>query len=150
MIDPRRAFCTVVALIALSAVIGSTSAAQQRDGDGDQKPTLAMRATPPVGFTPLRVSASVDVRGGADDYAEFYCAAVEWEWGDGTMSESSSDCDPYEAGQSTIERRFRAEHVYRQAGTYRVVFRLKQRDRTVAFTSARVQVRPGIRDGFGG
>ena len=71
----------------------------QKAGD-DKKPSLSLKATPPLGFSPLRVHASVDVRGGADDSADFYCPAIEWDWGDGTMSESSEDCDPYEAGKA--------------------------------------------------
>jgi hypothetical protein len=92
----------------------------------------------------------VDVRGGSDDYADFYCPSIEWDWGDGTVSESSEDCDPYEAGKSTIRRRFSAEHVFRQSGTFQVFFRLKQNDKTIAASSANIQVRAGLRDGFDG
>jgi len=115
----------------------------------DKKPSLSLKANPPVGFSPLRVRLVVDVKGGADDYAQFYCPSIEWAWGDGTESESSEDCDPYEAGVSSIKRRWSTEHVFRQAGTYRVFFRLKQNNRIVATSSANVQVRAGIRDGFG-
>lgn len=115
----------------------------------DKKPSLSLKANPPVGFSPLRVRLVVDVKGGADDYAQFYCPSIEWAWGDGTESESSEDCDPYEAGVSSIKRRWSTEHVFRQAGTYRVFFRLKQNNRIVAASSANVQVRAGVRDGFG-
>jgi hypothetical protein len=115
----------------------------------DKKPSLSLKANPPVGFSPLRVRLVVDVKGGADDYAQFYCPSIEWAWGDGTESESSEDCDPYEAGVSSIKRRWTIEHVFRQAGTYRVFFRLKQSNRIVAASSANVQVRAGVRDGFG-
>jgi hypothetical protein len=94
------------------------------------------------------VRVAAEVRGGSDDYAEFYCASVEWEWGDGTTSENSSDCDPYEAGKSTIRRAYTAEHVYRQGGNFRVFFRLKQKDRVVGATSANVQVRSGAGEGY--
>jgi len=91
----------------------------------------------------------VDVRGGADDYAEFYCPAVEWDWGDGTVSGNSEDCDPYQPGKSTIKRRYSIEHVFRQPGTFQVFFRLKQRDRVIAASSSNIQVRAGVRDEFG-
>ena len=97
-----------------------------------------------MGFSPLRVRLGVDVRGGSDDYAEFYCASVEWDWGDGTMSENSSDCEPYEAGKSTIRRRFTAEHTYRQQGNFKVIFKLKQKTRVVGSASVNVQVRSGL------
>jgi hypothetical protein len=113
-----------------------------------KRPRITVRVTPPAGFTPLRVRASADLRDGSDDYAEFYCATVEWDWGDGTISENTTDCDPYEAGKSQIRRRFTADHVYRQAGAYRIAFRLKQKTRQVGGGVAAVQVRSGAGEGF--
>jgi hypothetical protein len=144
MTDPRRASCTLVATLAVCLTV--VLQAQQAE---PKKPSLSLRATPPVGFTPLRVVTSVDVKDGSDDYADFYCAGVEWDWGDGTISESSSDCDPYEAGKSTIRRRFTADHIFRQPGQYKVVFKLKQKTKQVGAVSTNVQVRGGVGDGFG-
>ena len=76
-----------MALFALLAPGFQTSYAQQTTA---KKPSLSLKATPPFGVSPLRVHAVVDIRDGSDDYAEFYCAAVEWEWGDGTVSGNSS------------------------------------------------------------
>jgi hypothetical protein len=115
----------------------------------DKKPSLSLKATPPLGFSPLRVRVVVDVRGGASDYADFYCPKIEWDWGDGTISENSEDCEPYEAGRSEIRRRFSAEHVFRQSGAYRVMFRLKQKNKVVASSSSNVQVRSGVREDVG-
>ena len=145
MTDPRRASC---ALAAAFAILLPTHAAQGQQAEA-RKPSLSLRATPPVGFTPLRVRVVADVRDGSDDYAEFYCAAVEWDWGDGTVSENSSDCDPYEAGKSTIRRLYTADHIYRQQGQYRLTFRLKQKTKPVAASSTNVQVRAGVGDDFG-
>lgn len=143
--SPRVA-CTI---IAAAVLIGAHTGLLGAQGRGsDQKPSLSLRATPPVGFSPLRVRLAVDVTGGSDDYADFYCASVEWDWGDGTTSESSSDCDPYEAGKSTIRRRFTTDHVYRNQGNYRIFFRLKQKNRVVGAASANVQVRAGSGEGF--
>jgi hypothetical protein len=146
MIHPRPAVW-LLAVLAVALATGSASGAQ-RGGD-DKKPSLSLRATPPVGFSPLRVRFVVDVRGGADDYADFYCPAIEWDWGDGTISGNSEDCDPYQPGKSTIRRRYSIEHVFRQPGTFQVFFRLKQRDRVIAASSSNVQVRAGVRDEFG-
>ena len=142
MAHQRRAFCTLAAVA--GALLASThaTAAQQRNAD-DKKPSLSLKVTPPLGFSPLRVRAVVDVRGGSDDNAEFYCAGMEWDWGDGTVSENSSDCDPYEAGKSTIKRRFTADHVFRQEGTQKIVFRLKQKTKVVGSATASIQVRAG-------
>ena len=144
----RRAFCTLASVFAL-ALSSGVAVDAQRDST-DRKPSLSLRATPPVGFSPLRVRVVVDVRGGPNDYADFYCPTIEWEWGDGTVSESAEDCDPYEPGKSTIRRRFTAEHIFRQSGTFQVYFRLKQKDKTIAASSGNVQVRAGLRDGFDG
>jgi hypothetical protein len=62
------------------------------------------------------VHASVDVRGGADDSERFLLPAIAWDWGDGTVSETSEDCDPYQEGTSTIRRRFSADHTFQQGG----------------------------------
>jgi hypothetical protein len=120
----------------------------QKQGD-DKRPTLALKVTPPLGFSPLRVHASIDVRGGADDTIDFYCPTIEWDWGDGTISETSEDCEPYQEGTSSIRRRFSADHTFQQGGAYRVLFRLKQKSRVVASASSNVQVRAGVRDDFG-
>ena len=144
MTDLRRVVCTVVAALGVCLVAGLHG--QQTE---PKKPSLSLKATPPVGFTPLRVVVAVDVKDGSDDYADFYCAGVEWDWGDGTISENSSDCDPYQAGKSTIRRRFTADHIYRQQGQFKVTFKLKQKNKQVAAVSTNVQVRGGVGDGFG-
>lgn len=142
MVHSRRAFCTLAAVAAALLAATHATAAQQRNAD-DKKPSLSLKVTPPLGFSPLRVRAVIDVRGGSDDFAEFYCAGMEWDWGDGTVSESASDCDPYEAGKSTIKRRFTADHVFRQEGTQKIVFRLKQKTKVVGSATASIQVRAG-------
>ena len=147
MLHPRRALVALIAVPVLTWSFGTTFGADKTSED--KKPSLSLRATPPVGFSPLRVHVVVDIRGGSDDYVEFYCPSVQWDWGDGTVSENSEDCEPYHAGKSTIRRRFSSEHVFRQSGTFRVMFRLKQRDKAIAISSANVQVRTGVREEFG-
>jgi hypothetical protein len=141
-----RASCTIAALAAVLVATAASTAAQ-RDG-ADKKPSLSLKATPPAGFAPLRVHAIVDVRGGANDNAEFYCATVQWDWDDGTISENSEDCDPYEAGKSSIKRRYTGDHTFRLSGDYRVTFRLKQKDRVIASTTTTLTVRAGATEGF--
>ncbi len=145
MIHPYSVGCTFVAAVALLLPLGLRAQTTAEP----KKPTLAIRATPPVGFAPLRVRTAVEVRDGSDDYADFYCATVEWDWGDGTISENTSDCNPYEAGKSTIQRRFSADHIYRQGGGYRIVFRLKQKTKAVASATTSIQDRSGAGEGFG-
>ena len=147
MTDSCRMRRIHLALIAAALLAQSGVGAQQQPEP--RKPSVSVRVTPPVGFTPLRVHAAAELRNGSDDYADFYCAAVEWDWGDGTMSESSSDCDPYQAGKSTIQRRFSADHMYRQGGAFRVAFRLKQKTKVVGGATTNVTVRSGASEGFG-
>ena len=137
MNDHRRIACTLIAAL---VVLLSAPALHGQQAEA-KKPSLSLRVTPPVGFSPLRVRVVAEIRDGSDDYADFYCAGIEWEWGDGTVSESASDCEPYEAGKSTIRRMFSADHVYRQAGQFRVIFKLKQKTRQVAAVSSNIQVR---------
>ena len=81
--------------------------------------------------------------GGANDYQDFYCPTVEWDWGDDTRSESSADCDPYVAGTSEIRRRYTVEHRFTRAGSYKLYVRFKQRDREVGAGSTTITIRPG-------
>jgi hypothetical protein len=124
--------------------VGNPADALQRASEDNKKPSVALRATPPMGFAPLKVRVVADIRGGPDDWADFYCASVEWDWADGTTSESSEDCEPYQEGKSTITRRFTAEHTFRTGGDYDVAFRLKQKKRVVSHTKVIVRVRGGL------
>ena len=78
----------------------------------NKKPSISVKLNPRSGFSPLRVVATAELTGGPNDFEDFYCASVEWDWGDGTKSESKQDCDPFEAGKSEIKRRFAQEHIF--------------------------------------
>ncbi len=101
-------------------------------------------------MAPARVVLTAELVGGDDDFEDFYCPAIEWEWGDGTKSESSTDCAPYEPGKSEIKRRFTVEHVFRtgRPNGFRVTVHLKRRDKSVGAATVNIQVRPGLRDGL--
>lgn len=119
-----------------------------------KKPSISVRANPTAGFSPLRVVLTAEIKGGANDYEDFYCASVEWEWGDDTKSETKADCDPYEAGKSEIKRRYVIEHTFRSftdmSATptgpvqYRVKFLLKQKNKVVGSGHTMVEIRSGI------
>ena len=98
---------------------------------GNKKPSLALKATPAVSFAPARVVVVAEVKGGANDFEEFYCPTVEWEWGDLTTSTAEADCEPYEAGKSEIRRRYTVEHRYKNPGGFRIVLRLKKGTKVV-------------------
>jgi len=136
--------------VVLSATLATAAVGQKTDKDKEnsdnKRPQVRLRAQPVIAMAPARVVLTAELVGGANDFEEFYCPTIEWEWGDGTQSESSSDCAPYEPGKSEIKRRYTVEHVFR-AGVYRVMFHLKRRDKSVGAASVNIQVRPGLRDG---
>jgi hypothetical protein len=139
------------ASLVVAATLGVSAGAQKADKDAkdnpDRRPKVTLKAQPVIAMAPARVVLTAELNGGANDFEEFYCPTVEWEWGDGTHSESSSDCAPYEPGKSEIKRRYTVEHVFR-AGAYRVMFHLKRSNRSVGNASVNIQIRPGLRDGY--
>ena len=130
-------------VLALSVMLALAAATAD---DKPKKPKISVKANPAMAISPARVVASADISGGPDDFEEFYCAAVEWDWGDDTRSNNSADCDPYEAGKSEIKRRFTADHTYRTAGDYRIQFRLKKKDKSIAAATTSVKIKPGLGD----
>lgn len=107
-------------------------------GPRPNKPRLDARATPRIAFTPVDVLVVAELNGG-DEIEEFYCPALEWDWGDGARSTHEADCAPFEPG-TELERRFSARHVFRRAGEYEVKVTLRRAERTLAAASVRVTV----------
>ncbi len=132
---------------AMLGALAIAAAVVTASGDKSAKPSISLKASPQIGFSPLRVVLTAELKGGANDYEEYYCPTVEWFWDDDTKSESKTDCDPYEAGKSEIKRRYTIDRVFNTMGEYRVEFRLKQKGKTVGLGKTSVRVRPGIRDG---
>jgi hypothetical protein len=144
----RRLQVIVLASLALAST--AIVAAQKNDQNKDnakqtesKRPKISLKAQPPVGVAPFRVVFTGELQGGADDFEEYYCPTVEWEWGDLTTSESTLDCEPYEAGKSQIKRRFTTQHTYRNAGAFKVYLHLKRKDKSLASASTTIQVQPG-------
>ena len=117
-----------------------------------QKPkdtSMTLRVSPQVSFSPARIVATAELRDVDETSAEFYCPGLEWDWGDGTTSEASFDCEPFEAGKTEIKKRYTSEHTYNTGGRYRVQLKLKRQRKVILTGSASLQVRPGSRDGIG-
>jgi hypothetical protein len=142
----RRAFPAICCAVVVGFAFYQPSMTAA-GSDKKAKPSVSVRASPTIGFSPAHMVLTAELKGGADDYEDFYCASIEWDWGDDTKSESHADCEPYEAGKSEIKRRFVIDHTYTFSGDYRVQFRLKQKNKVVGSGSADVKIRPGIRDG---
>jgi hypothetical protein len=140
----RVAATTAAAAVAALGVIASAQQAAPKDQD--RRPKISLRAQPQVAVAPSRVVLTAELTGGADDFEDYYCPTIEWDWGDDTKSESSFDCEPFEAGKSEIRRRFTVEHTFRRSGSYRVYFRIKRAGKPVGAASVNLTVRPGPRE----
>ncbi len=131
-------------------MMAAGAAGEQKDDktakEQDPRPKVSLRAQPVIAMSPARVVLTAELSGGANDFEEYYCPTVEWDWGDDTRSEATSDCEPYQSGKSEIKRRFTVEHVYKRAGNYRISFRMKRREKTVGAATTNVQIRPGLHD----
>src|SRR4026209_297726 len=124
-----------MALVAASAAAPSGQKPESQKPPEQKRPKLTLKARPDVGIAPMRVVLTAEFEGGSDDFEDYYCPTVLWEWGDGTVSESSTDCPPYEAGKSQIKRRYTMEHNYRRSdpsGKIRAYFSLRHREKEVA------------------
>ena len=141
-IEARRWVVAVAACLttAASATTFTRSDSEQEQAAKVRRPTLVLTLDPTVGIAPTRIVLRADLVGGANDYQDFYCPSIEWNWGDGTKSESTFDCRPYQPGVSEIVRHFTVQHVFRE-GRYRVTFRLKRDDKELASARANVLIK---------
>ena len=138
-------------VLAFSALLLSPSSSLlAREQGGNKKPSLSLKATPAISFAPARVILVAEVKGGADDFEDFYCPTVEWEWGDLTQSTAEADCEPYSPGKSSIKRRYTVEHRFKNAGGFKVILRLKKGNKVIASANTQVQVRAGLEPGDAG
>jgi hypothetical protein len=112
----------------------------QGQSESAARPRLVLRVNQHVGLAPVRIALAADLVGGADDYQEFYCPTIRWDWDDGTESESTFDCRPYRSGVTEIIRHFSVEHVFAEEGQYHVTFRLTRRDKELASAEANVLI----------
>ena len=144
----RRWAAAMLAVMCGAASASATGeSTQDKSADKeDARPEISLKVAPVIAFSPAKVTVRAEFRGGARDYEPFYCTTIVWDWDDGTTSENTPDCAPYEPGKSEIRRYLSNTHTYTMAGRYNVRFRMKKGDRVVGGSSTVVQVRPGIRD----
>jgi len=112
--------------------------------DKPKKPSLDMRVTPRMAFSPVNILVIAELKGG-NDIEEYYCPEIEWDWDDGGKSVQESDCDPFQDG-TAIERRFSEEHHYGRAGVYNVKATFRKAGKSFLAGTIRVTVRAGAGD----
>ena len=137
----KTRFTRLIVVLAALAAPAALAAA----GAKPKKPRLDLRATPRMAFSPVNVFLTAELTGG-DDVEELYCPELEWDWDDGGKSTQESDCAPWEAGKTKIERRFTTDHEFRRAGVYNVKVTMRRAGRNIATANVRVTVRPGLGD----
>ena len=138
----RSVFAVLAATLMASLSLSGPAEAKPK------RPTLGVRVSPRMGFSPISVIAMAELTGG-EDIEDFYCLAIEWDWDDGSKSLQDSDCEPYQQG-TKIERRFSSEHYYSRGGSYNIRAALKAQERVVATNAFRLVVRQGLPTDRGG
>jgi len=136
-------------MLKMTVLVCSLALLSGAASDKSPKPSVSLKSTPTVGFSPAKFVFTAELKGGENDYQEFYCPTVEWDFGDDTHKELTEDCDPWESGKTEIKRRYVLSWTYKVAGEYKIEFRLKQKNKVVGSGSTTVNVRPGVRDGGG-
>ena len=150
-IPPGRTLLLQIGVACLAAAVSLAADSQkepkdQKDQKDPRKAVMAVRVAPAISFSPARVVITAELRGGEQDDAELYCPEIEWDWGDGTKSEATENCEPFEQGKSTVKRRWTTTHTYQTQGMYRVQLRLKRGTKTIVAGNNSVQVKPGVHD----
>jgi hypothetical protein len=135
-----------VAVVVFLVTALTAAGAPGRSDDKGRKASLSVKVNPVLAFSPARVVATAELRGGTNTDEELYCPEVEWEWGDGTFSSATADCEPFEAGKSEVKRRYTAEHTYQQSGSYRLQLSLKRGKKSVVAGNTNLTVKPGVHD----
>jgi hypothetical protein len=81
-------------------------------------PTILVEAHPRVGFAPLRVSFKAVLSNVPGNDQAFACLWESWSFGDGAVSSEKKNCAP----ETAVNTEFFGEHVYRDAGVYKLQF----------------------------
>lgn len=126
------------ALLAGSLTLGAGLLAGIPLTAGPKKPELRLRAVPRMAVPPVSILFIAELVGGDDHDASLHCLRLEWDWGDGGKSVVEPQCQAFVPGETRIERRFSAEHEYRERAQPSVEVRLKRDDKVVL--KARTQV----------
>lgn len=124
---------TCVGLLVFGARPGSVMAAD--------KLKLTLKAAPTVG-TPSTVFVFQAVLTGGTDSEDLYCLTTEWTWeeqADSSLNES--ECPPFKAGETRIDRVFSEEQSFRAPGPHVVRVALRRGEKEIASTSVTVTVR---------
>ncbi len=136
-----------LSVVAVLCLVVSIAAASDKDRKDSGKVSLSLRATPAMAFAPARITLSAQLKGVGGGDEDYYCPTVQWDWGDGTVSESSSDCEPFQPNKSEIQKSFVTQHVYKLGGEYEIKILLKKSEKVVALGAANVNISQALGEG---
>ncbi len=106
------------------------------------KPKLSLKGSPELG-SPSTIFSFRGVLEGVEDSEAFYCLTAEWIWeeqADSSLNET--ECPPFVAGETKVDRVFTEEQSFRRPGTHFVKLVVRKGDREIASAGATVRVRP--------
>ena len=83
----RRTIAIGVMYLAVAASPFAAHAQTRNPKEDNQRPKLSLKAQPNVGIAPVRVVLTAELTGGANDFQEYYCPTVLWDWADGSLLE---------------------------------------------------------------
>ncbi len=86
-------------------------------------PFIEVVAEPGKGDAPLQVHLTATLRGAEPNDKRFYCAEMDWQFGDGQGQAAMPSCIPYDSSFE-IQTKYEADHKYEKPGEYVVTFRL--------------------------
>ena len=108
-----------------------------------QKPKLTLKASPLFGTSSTLFVFQAVLTGG-DDSEGFYCLSTEWVWEEQLDSSiNESECPPYVAGETKIDRSFSEEQSFRTPGKHVVQVVLRKGEKQIATAFITVTVREG-------
>src|SRR5688572_5714536 len=75
-----------VGFTCLAITITGLAVDAQRDTKSNEnpRPKLSLKAQPNVGIAPQRIMLTAELTGGANDFQDYYCPTILWDWADGT------------------------------------------------------------------
>lgn len=135
-----------LAPLAVVVVMAFSIGAARKPSD-PTKVDLTLRVNPAMAFAPARIMLTAQLKGGTGVNEDLYSPTVEWDWGDGTVSQSSADCEPFQSNKSEIQRSYITTHVYKTGGEYTVKLLLKKAEKVVATATGSLNISRAIDEG---
>lgn len=105
------------------------------------KPKLSVKGFPSIGTTETVFTFRAVLTGGVDS-EDLYCLTTEWEWeeqADASLNET--ECPPFKAGETKIERVFNEEQSFHRPGSHIVHVVLRKGEKEIASAGTTVTVR---------